>query len=92
MLCKLQSNALLAYLVSGVCMPCFDLPVHCFLLQASVYAASREFLKRLSTRMQEESINWGQRHDDDLQSKDRDLEVGCVGMPSCFTIDPFGLP
>lgn len=32
--------------------------------------------------LQEESINWGSRHDDDLSNKDRDLEqlkqVRCV--------------
>jgi hypothetical protein len=45
------------------------------LVQTSVHAATVDFLKRLSTRLQEESINWGTRHDDDLQAKDRDLEV-----------------
>uniref|UniRef100_A0A6S8JR28 Dynein regulatory complex protein 9 n=1 Tax=Dunaliella tertiolecta TaxID=3047 RepID=A0A6S8JR28_DUNTE len=44
-------------------------------IETGVHETSKEFLKRLSTRLQEESINWNQRHDDDLQAKDRDLEL-----------------
>ncbi|KAJ9518749.1 hypothetical protein QJQ45_025996, partial [Haematococcus lacustris] len=43
-------------------------------IESSVHAATVDFLRRLSTRLQEESIAWGQRHDSDLQSKERDLE------------------
>eukprot|EP00197_Chlamydomonas_leiostraca_P007849 CAMPEP_0202859022 /NCGR_PEP_ID=MMETSP1391-20130828/1320_1 /ASSEMBLY_ACC=CAM_ASM_000867 /TAXON_ID=1034604 /ORGANISM="Chlamydomonas leiostraca, Strain SAG 11-49" /LENGTH=393 /DNA_ID=CAMNT_0049538019 /DNA_START=96 /DNA_END=1274 /DNA_ORIENTATION=+ len=43
-------------------------------IEASVHAATVDFLRRLATKLQEESINWGSRHDDDLGGKDRDLE------------------
>lgn len=44
-------------------------------LQRGVHETTKEFLKRLSAKLQEESVNWGQKHDDDLQMKDRELEV-----------------
>lgn len=65
---------------------CSFAPLCSFVLQRGVHESTKEFLKRLSTRLQEESINWGQKHDDDLQSKDRDLEVG---KPSGIPEDDF---
>eukprot|EP00983_Pelagomonas_calceolata_P037477 1136345-Pelagomonas_calceolata.AAC.4 len=55
--------------------------------QTGVHETSKEFLKRLSTRLQEESINWNQRHDDDLQAKDRDLEVRPILLRWALLLD-----
>ena len=45
-------------------------------IERSVYAATAAFMKKLAGRLQEESIRWSQRHDDDLNNRERDLEVG----------------
>ena len=45
-------------------------------IERSVYAATADFMKKLAGRLQEESIRWSQRHDDDLNNRERDLEVG----------------
>mmetsp|Transcript_39712 Transcript_39712/g.88232 ORF Transcript_39712/g.88232 Transcript_39712/m.88232 type:complete len:409 (+) Transcript_39712:167-1393(+) len=44
-------------------------------IEANVHAATAEFLRRMATKLQEESINWGARHDEDLYNRDRDLEM-----------------
>ena len=43
-------------------------------IESNVHEATAEFLDHLSKRLQEQSINWGGRRDDDLSGKEQDLE------------------
>ena len=43
-------------------------------IETNVHEATAEFLSHISTRLQEQSVNWGDRRDDDLSSKEQDLE------------------
>eukprot|EP00798_Chlamydomonas_sp_ICE-L_P028224 gene28224-31327_t len=43
-------------------------------IEANVHAATAEFLRKMATRLQEESIHWGGLHDEDLSNRERDLE------------------
>lgn len=45
-------------------------------IEKAVYATTAEFMKKLSGRLQSESVVWSQRRDDDLLNRERDLEVG----------------
>ena len=49
-------------------------------IEKDVHGTTAEFLRKLSNRLQEESIKWSQNHDNDLSNRDRDLDVGrgCV--------------
>ncbi len=43
-------------------------------IETNVHDATADFLRHLSIRLQEQSINWGGRRDEDLSSKEQDLE------------------
>jgi hypothetical protein len=45
-------------------------------MQVSVHAATSDFLRRASTKLQEDSISWGSRREDELAALNRELEVG----------------
>mmetsp|Transcript_14435 Transcript_14435/g.25193 ORF Transcript_14435/g.25193 Transcript_14435/m.25193 type:complete len:410 (+) Transcript_14435:94-1323(+) len=44
-------------------------------IETSVHQATVDFLRRASTTLQEESISWGTRHDEELAAKGRELEL-----------------
>lgn len=44
-------------------------------IEKNVHAATGEFLKKLSAKLQEESVKWSQKHEEDLSHKERELEA-----------------
>lgn len=63
-------------------------------IEGAVHATTAEFMKKLSGRLQSESVVWSQRREDDLLNRERDLEVWDDHtvknhVPSC---DVFAVP
>lgn len=44
-------------------------------IEKSVHAATADFIRKLSTKLQEEAVNWTRQHEEDLSSKERELEL-----------------
>ena len=45
-------------------------------IERNIHAAALEYLSQVSSGLQEQTVSWGTRRDEDLHSKERDIEVG----------------
>ncbi|GMH36705.1 hypothetical protein BSKO_04578 [Bryopsis sp. KO-2023] len=52
-----------------------DLTRHQIQIEKSVHEASAEYLKNLQANLQQESINWTQKSDKDIQEKEKEIQV-----------------